>query len=527
MSINQSVARINGSVAEVLDRHVVLTVESLDRMSLSAIVPRLQLEKNVAAFFLRHRQVFFVKELARMTRDFGTRVERFAEAGSIPLIAFETKARQRKEDVAAEHRRQNPIRDGVLFIGKAQEKAFIPRVTKTKSNTTGRTIPWLTKRTAMVNHYYFYCVDDDFGPFFIKYCSYFPYNARLCLNGHEYCKRQLEKEGIEYRPLENGVLSCANPQRLQEICDGLTADKIRALWNKWQARLPQPFTDDDRRAGFGYEVFMQQVEFSRTQVFDRPLSGRLFFEQMLRDNLDLGRPDKLQLVFDKQIPRTTKTQFRTRLITEHVIPSLWLDYKSSSIKQYFKEGRALRTELTVNTPRDFGFGKALHNLAALRQVAFAANRRLLHVQQLSHDPTLGDDEFRTLTTPQVIDGQRVSGLRFGDTTVLAVLTALMMFRNLPQGFTNSQLRHTTARLLTRSAPDLKPGLMTYHLRRLRLRGLITRLPRTHRYQVTDHGHRATRFYITSLSRVIRPTANDLDNPQLLNRFAKAIAPTKT
>jgi len=433
MSINQSAARINTSVAEVLDRHVVLTVESLDRISLSAIVPRLQIEKNVAAFFLCHRQVFFVKELARLTRDFGARVAEFAETEGVPCIAFETKAKQRKEDVAAEHRRRNPLRDGVLFIGKAQKKAFFLRVTKTKSNTTGHTIPWLTKRTAMVNHYYFYCVDENFGPFFIKYCSYFPYNARLCLNGHEYCKRQLEKEGIEYQPLENGVLSCANPRRLHEICDGLTAGRIQALWNKWQARLPQPFTDDDRCAGFVYDVFLQQVEFSRTQVFDRPLSGRLFFEQMLRDNLDLGRPDNLQLIFDKCIPRTTKTRFRTRLITEHVIPSLWLDHKSSSIKQYFKEGRALRTELTVNTPRDFGFGKALTNLAGLRQVAFAANRRLLHAQQLNHDPTLGDDEFRTLTTPQVIAGQCVSGLRFGDTTVLAVLTALIMFRYTSRG----------------------------------------------------------------------------------------------
>ena len=40
-----------------------------------------------------------------------------------------------------------------------------------------------------VNHYYFYCVDEDFGPFFLKFCSYFPYNAKLCINGNEYLKR--------------------------------------------------------------------------------------------------------------------------------------------------------------------------------------------------------------------------------------------------------------------------------------------------------------------------------------------------
>jgi hypothetical protein len=210
---------------------------------------------------------------------------------------------------------------------------------------------------------------------------------------------------------------------------------------------------------------------------------------------------------------------------------LWLDYKSSSIKQYFKEERALRTELTVNHPRDFGFGKALYNLAAPRQVAFAANRRLLRVQQLSHDPALGDDEFRTLTTPQTIAGQRVSGLRFGDPTVLAVLAALLMFRHLPEGFRHSTLRPLRARLLARPAQDLKPGRLTYHLRRLRLRGLVARVPKTHRYQLTDAGHRAALFYVTSLARVIRPTAADLDDPQstptLLRRIRCAMTTSKT
>ena len=106
-----------------------------------------------------------------------------------------------------------------------------------------------------------------------------------------------------------------------------------------------------------------------------------------------------------------------------------------------------------------------------------------------------------------------------------------MFRHLPQGFTNSALRQLTARLLARPAQDLKPGVMTYHLRRLRLRGLIARVPKTHRYQLTDAGHRAALFYVTSLSRVIRPTAADLDDPQssrtFLRRITRSITTTKT
>src|SRR5881397_1267682 len=70
---------------------------------------------------------------------------------------------------------------------------------------------------------YFYGLDEDFGPFFIKFCTYFPYNAKLCINGHEYVKRQLAKEGIAFEALDNGIRACATPQRLQELCDGLSA----------------------------------------------------------------------------------------------------------------------------------------------------------------------------------------------------------------------------------------------------------------------------------------------------------------
>src|SRR6187399_1794952 len=114
----------------------------------------------------------------------------------------------------------------------------------------------------MVNQYYFYGVDRDFGPFFLKFCSYFPYNAKLCLNGHEYLKKQLAKEGIAFAALDNGVLSCDNPKRMQEIAAGLSAEKIDALLRKWLAKLPHPFTAADRQAGYRYDVSILQAEFA-------------------------------------------------------------------------------------------------------------------------------------------------------------------------------------------------------------------------------------------------------------------------
>jgi hypothetical protein len=255
----------------------------------------------------------------------------------------------------------------VVFVGRAQEKTSVFRTEKRTNPTTGKKYPWIVRSTAMVNHYYFYCVDEDFGPFFVKFCSYFPYNAKLCLNGHEYVKRQLAKEGIAYEALDNGILSCANPQWLQQICDGLSAEKIDALLRKWLARLPHPFTAVDRAAGYRYEISILQAEFSLTQVLDHPLTGRIFFEEVIRENLDIGRPDQVQLIFERRINKQTPGRFRTRVLTDGVTPSLHIDYKGCRVKQYHKEGRALRTETTIHNARDFGthVGKRLHNLPVL------------------------------------------------------------------------------------------------------------------------------------------------------------------
>src|SRR5205807_4689143 len=260
--------------------------------------------------------------------------------------------------------------EGVVFIGVAQEKARVPRTVR-KAFGDGGTIPWIHYSSANVNFYYFYCLDEDFGPFFIKFCSYFPYTAKLCINGHEYLKCQLNRRGIEYEALDNGISWCEDLAAAKRICDRFDQQKIEAFFRKWLRRLPHPFTAQDRRAGYRYDLSILQAEFSLTQVLDRPLTGRIFFEEVIRENLDIGRPDRVQLLFDRRLTRRTPGRFRTRVLTEGVVPSLHLDYKNSHIKQYHKEGRALRTETTINNTRDFGIGKRLQNLPALRKIGFA------------------------------------------------------------------------------------------------------------------------------------------------------------
>jgi len=493
------------TVAEILRDHVTLEVEGIDRMYLNAVIPILQTEGGIAWFFKECRGHRFPSStlMAPMTRAFIESLESFVESEGLDMVTFERK--QRKDEVAAEYRARFRGEEGLLFVGKAQEKAPVFRTQRRTNPQSGASYAWLFRSTAMVNQYYFYAMDRDFGPFFLKFCSYFPYNAKLCINGHEYAKRQLERRHIRYEALDNGVLSCEDPTALQRICDELSAEKIDALLRKWLRRLPHPFTAKDRSFGIRYALSILQAEFSLTQVLDQPLTGRVFFEEVIRENLDIGRPDQVQLIFDRTIvrkgPRATPGRFRTRVITEGVYPSLHVDYKATRIKQYHKEGRALRTETTINNTRDFGIGKRLHNLPALREVGFKANRRLLDVQRISHDCSIGEKAFHTLQRPQMVGDQRASALRFADQRVQALLHALVLFRLLPNGFSNRDLRE---RLEPLRGHQLTPGAVTYDLRRLRLHGMIRRIPRSHRYQVTERGLRYALFFTRSYDRILRP-----------------------
>ena len=500
---------IEQNLRELLEEKVTLDIEGIDRLYLNAYQPMLQTGGGVSAFFRHHRGAVVASTtlMAPMSKTFVAAIQRFAKEYDLEMVRFHKG--QRKDDETRKRLKKFHREEGILYIGVAQEKFGAFRVTKKHNPETGASYPWLHRSTVMCNQYYFYLVDEDFGPLFIKFSSYFPYTARINLNGHEYAKRQLEKAGITYEALDNGVLSCEDPARLQQILDDLDETKIERMVRKWFARLPHPFTPEDRAAGFRYQLSILQAEFARTQVFDRPLCGRQLFEEVIRENIDLGRPEKVSLIFNRRITKRTPGRFSTRVITHGVIPTLHVSYKTSKIKQYFKQERALRTETTINNTRDFAIGRLLKNLPALREIGFNANRRLLDVEKISQDCQLGNETFEQINQPQVVDGQRASALSFGNERVMALFQGLCLFMLLPQGFRNATLRDHVAQLMGMPSEAYSPGRMTYDLRRLRLHGIILREAGSHRYQVTDEGMRICLFMTKVHHRIIRPGCSQL------------------
>ena len=203
------------------------------------------------------------------------------------------------------------------------------------------------REMAFINHFYFYLWDAEWGGAFWKTNAYAPYPIWLWLNGHEWAKRQLEKAGIGYEALDNGFRTCRDASVLQKTCERLGPAAVQSFLGRWWRRLPSPFTEADVRAGYGYEMAFRQFEVSDTCVFDRPQAGRMWFESVIRDHLDVGRPDQIALIFHRRVSCRTPGRFRTRVVTRGVDPTLCCYYKSSRIKQYFKEGRALRTETVI------------------------------------------------------------------------------------------------------------------------------------------------------------------------------------
>jgi hypothetical protein len=496
------------TISSLLADHVTLRVRSVDRILLAGYLPALQCDGQLVRFLLDRAggNIPSPAILGRIGRGYVEAVDRFARDNEIPVVRFEKGAR--KEDVAHPYlqRAERDGRCGVALIGVAQEKAYAWRGWRDGGSDEHPHFEF-GRQAIYVNHYYFYVYDRDWGPAFIKTNTYAPYPVWVYLNGHEWAKRQAAQAGIEFRALDNGFAACDDADALAAICARLSHADIHAFFARWMSVLPSPLTAA-ARARHRYRLSIRQLELSDTRVFDRPAAGRAWFEQTLRDQLGLGHPDRVQIVFGRKVTRTTPGVFQTKVITRGVQPVIQAHYKHSKVKQYFKDGRALRTETTVNDPYDFGVNRTLSadTWKALLALGHDINTRLMAAQlqacQCAPDPTA----LQAIVLPSTHDGLPAPGLRFGDPRVMALLACLCHYGHLFAGLTNRSLRELVAELI----PGYNARQATYDLRRLRRKGLIRRVARSQRYELTDHGRMIAVLFTKTHTRIVNPSLAELD-----------------
>jgi hypothetical protein len=516
-----SVANIN----EVLEGHVALEVECVDRLYLNAYVPALQVPGQVVRFLCGHLGYPIPSPalLGQISNRFRAQTRRFVRERRIPMLRLGAPDRRRWDDRKLDHVRplleaaEREGRFGVVALVVTEEfqRVWSARNRSRKPGVASLDFFFEKRR---VGAYYFYILDPEFGPAFIKICTYAPWTARVWVNGHEWAKRQALRDGLGFIELHNGFGSCSDPARLQAICDSFSAEHLQAFFDRWIAEIPTPLTHGDRAAGYWWELSMRQVEVSRTLVLDDPRRARSFFEALVADNIGIGRPEQVSMVFARPLRRPTRHPYQTRIFSTGTEVRIDFRYKHSRIKQYLKDGRALRIETVINKPADLDVRRRIHHLPELIDKARAVNQRLLIIEQAGQSCAIGSALFERIHQPYNREGQRTGALRFGDIRAVALAGALCHVLQALSGFTNKSLRGLVAAHL---GQHYSQSQMSYDLRRLRLHGLIERLPRSNTYHLTPEGIRVAVFYTKLQNRLLRPLL-DSDKPPAKIEIRRAL-----
>jgi hypothetical protein len=515
-----SVANIN----DVLEGRVALEIECVDRLYLNAYVPGLQVGGQIVRFLRDHlgNPIPSPALLGPIGNRFRREVKAFAAERGIPILKLGKPDRARWDDRKLDHVRpyleaaERERRYGVVAIVACQEFQWV--FSARNRAGPGKVVSFEYFRDERrVGIYYFYVLDPEFGPGFIKIGTYAPYSAKVWLNGHEWAKRQATKAGIAFTALSNGFASCDQPEQLQAVCDSFGPGHVQAFFDRWITTFPTPLTVEDRAAGYWWELSMRQVEVSRTLVLDDPRRARNFFEALVQDNVGIGRPEEVSLVFARQLRRPTRHPYQTRIFSAGTEVRIDFRYKHSRVKQYLKDGRALRIEAVINKPADLDVPARLHNLPKLIDNARAINQQLLIIEQAGQSCAIGSALFERIHQPHH-EGQRTGALRFGDQRAMALAGALCHLLPAVTGFTNKSLRGLVAGHL---GQDYSPSKMSYDLRRLRLHGLIQRLPRSNTYVLTSEGIRVAVFYTKLKNRVLGPLL-EADKPPAKLEIRRAL-----
>ena len=516
------------TAADVVAGHVTLDVSCLDRVYLNGYVAKLQTPGGVVYFFRDHRGKPIVSPalFEPIGEKFRKDIRDWAQANGIPVIRFT--AGQRKAEVMAPYLEAAAAagRSQVVAVGCAQEFQLVWTARKRDTDPGGCPQFSFTKEQRRVSVFYIYIFDERMGPGFIKICTYFPYPVKAWVNGHEWAKRQALAAGIGFTALSNGFASCDDPAALQAICDRFGPGTVQVWFERWMARLPLPLTSADRDAGYWWELSMRQTETSRTLVFDDDVHARAFFEALLCENMDLGRPENVELLFRRgqRLGRPTLPPagggFKTKIDRYCNLVTLNVFYRNSRLKQYLKDGVALRIETVVNDPRDLRCNRQLQNLPELQDKARAINARLLETETVGQGTALVSPVIERITRPTLTgEGRKAPALRFGDLRVQALAGAIAAMLFTVTGITNKTLRGLMTGLLHR---PYSMNQASYDLSRLARNGLIQRVPCRNRYTLTRDGLLFAHFYTKVYDHVLRPLMAP-DRPNAPPELAAALA----
>jgi hypothetical protein len=486
-----------------------LDYSCFDRILLNAIIQALQYPSSVVGFLKAKRSADQLTPayFRTISTDYHHFVQDLAERRRLEIV--QPPKDVRREDWGEPFDPNLHGQDGIAVILKSREYARVAVSFPRQGHhiELGNRFVW---------QYYFYLQDQDFGRMFLRICPDFPFNARLCLNGHEWLAGRLRTEGIGFEQCGDAFRTCADPARLQDLADQFSPADIEACAHRWLAQLVPFFTDRERRRdGFGYRLFVSQVEYCTNLVFDDRAALDRLHGRLLDLNRSIGHPDKIALIFGRRITQRTGAGLKAQIL-DHDLgqPVIRSEYKSRSIKQYVRDHLVLRTETTSDHTPELGVNKGVENLPVPRPTMAASNDRYLEVQrdvlETFVDRGQWDQLRRATVSPR---GRRTPGLKRDDPRLLAVLQALTWFALLAgRGrFRTTDLHPTAAEALGKTTETCTLGQLRNDLAELRGTGLVERIAGTQSYRLPPEGYRIAVLDLKRFHRIYAPsTAGTLD-----------------
>jgi len=481
-----------------------------DRLLLNGCIQSFLDGARAQGFFWVYRKIYPVSRnvLREVANQYHNWAERSAQEWGVEIVD-DPKGR-RDDFVNPYFGKAQP--DQVVVIIKSREPAGI-------MTAIGAGEKWhLETKYRWVKQYNFYIQDAEWGPMFVRVCPYFPFSTRICLNQHHWLARKMKQAGIRFTQTGNAFRRCSDPAALQDMADSLTANDFIRCGHKWLKRLIPFFSGPERREhGCWHQLFFSQVEYCDNLIFRRRAALDQLGDRLLDANRNLGRPDKLTVIFGRRITKQYSGKLQTEIEDLHLgNPVMRSYYKNGFAKHYVRDHDVLRFETASNDVKgDYDINKAVENLVPLREKLQGITERYQNVQQDILETFLDRGELRKLAEPTLRpNGKRIPGLKLDHARQLAVMSSLVRFSHVAAGdtFTTPELQAAAAQALGITPEQCPLGALRYELSKLRAKGLVEKLPHSRRYRLLSNGYRICLLFLKLFDKIYAPLTAGLLHP---------------
>jgi len=480
-----------------------------DRLLLNGCIQTFVDGARALGFFWVYRKIYPVSR--KVLRDIASHYHTWVEGNASKWGTEIVEDPKGRRDDFVEPYFRNAQPDQVVVIIQAREPAGI-------LTAIGKANKWhLETKYRWVKQYNFYIQDAKWGQMFVRVCPYFPFSTRICLNQHYWLARKMTQAGIRFTQTGNAFRRCSDPEALQTMADSLTPEDLIHCGHKWLNRLIPFFRPEERRVhACWHQLFFSQVEFCENLIFRKRAALDELGERLLDANRNLGRPDKLTVIFGRRVTKQYHGKLQTEIEDLHLgNPVMRSYYKNGFAKHYVRDYDLLRIEAATNNVRDYGINKAVDNLVPLREKMQAITTRYQEVQQDVLETFLNRGELRSLSQPTVLaNGKRFPGLKLDHPRQLAVMSSLVRFSHVAAGdtFTTAELQIPVAAALGIPVEQCPLSGLRYELWKLRAKGLIEKLPHSRRYQLLPNGYRLSLLFLKLFDKIYAPLTAGLLHP---------------